>query len=75
MVTKFRHLPTDVENPMTDFSVSSLGSSIGAIVEGIDLSHPLSDNCYADLLRAIAEHKVLVFRVVALSVSEFHTFA
>ena len=60
---------------MTDFSVSSLGPSIGAIVEGIDLSHPLSDNCYAGLLKAIAERKVLVFRGAPLSVSEFHTFA
>ena len=60
---------------MTDLSVSSLGTSIGAIVEGIDLSHPLSDNCYADLLKAIAERKVLVFHGAPLSMSEFHSFA
>tara|TARA_Y100001934_G_scaffold279219_1_gene382377 strand:+ start:316 stop:1176 length:861 start_codon:yes stop_codon:yes gene_type:complete len=65
----------NVENPMADFRVSSLGSSIGALVEGIDLSRPVGDNYYADLLEAIAEHKVLVFRGTPLFVSEFHTFA
>ena len=60
---------------MTDFSVSSLGSSIGAIVERIDLSHPSSDNCYVGLLKVIAEHKVLVFRGAPLSVSEIHSFS
>ena len=60
---------------MTDFSVTSLGTSIGAIIEGLDLSHPLSDNCYAGLLKAIAERKVLVFRGAPLSVSEIHSFS
>ena len=60
---------------MTGFPVSSLGSSIGAVVEGVDLSQSVSDNCYAGLLNAIAEHKVLIFRGAPLAVSEFHNFA
>ena len=60
---------------MTGFPVSSLGSSIGTVVEGVDLSQSVSDNCYAGLLNAIAEHKMLVFRGAPLAVSEFHTFA
>ena len=60
---------------MTGFPVSSLGSSIGTVVEGVDLSQSVSDNCYAGLLSEIAEHKVLIFRGARLAVSEFHNFA
>lgn len=66
---------TDVETTMSNFSVSPLGKSIGARVEGVDLAHPLNKNIYARLLKAIGHYKVLVFRGAPLAVSEFHAFA
>ena len=44
------------------FNISTLTPHIGAEVEGLDLSQPLSDDQLADLRRAFLDWQVLVFR-------------
>ena len=44
---------------MANISIVPLGATIGARVEGIDFSEPLTDDA---IRAAIGEHKVLVFK-------------
>ena len=41
--------------------ITSTGRALGARVEGIDLSHPLSNGDFKQILRALGEHGVLCF--------------
>ena len=42
--------------------VRPLSEAIGAEIEGVDLSHPISDGEYGAIEQALAQHGVLVFR-------------
>jgi taurine dioxygenase len=42
--------------------VLPITGSIGAEIEGVDLSQPLTDECFAEIRAAIVEHLVLFFR-------------
>ena len=56
-------------------SVTRLTPTIGAVVEGIDLSEPLTDANFADVSRALVEHHVLFFRDQALTPAQQRDFA
>ena len=43
-------------------TAARLTPTIGAIISGIDLAQPLSDQQLADLKQAIADHQVIFFR-------------
>lgn len=46
----------------TDVRVSKLGASLGAEIEGVDLTRPLSDAAFTAIHDAFIEHQILVFR-------------
>jgi len=56
-------LPRGVEpEPYERFSVTPLSPTIGAEIDGVDLSRPLAGEVLADLRRALLEWKVIFFR-------------
>ena len=46
---------------MTAISVTRLAPALGARVEGVDLTRPISDAAFAEIRAAFEEHSVLVF--------------
>jgi alpha-ketoglutarate-dependent taurine dioxygenase len=60
---------------MTGISITPLGETIGARVEGLDLSAELSPEARVAVLEAIGKHKVLVFSGDALEIAAFRAFA
>ena len=60
---------------MSNIAITPIGESIGARVEGLDLSAAQTPDVYRQLLEAIGRHKVLVFPGEPLDVEAFHTFA
>ncbi len=56
-------------------SITRLSPSIGALVEGIRLSDPLTDTEVAEVGRALAEHHVLFFREQRLTAVQHRNFA
>lgn len=57
-----------------DPELRPLGRALGTEVLGIDLSEPLSDQTFAWIERAFAEHPVLVFRDQNLGAAELAAF-
>lgn len=55
--------------------VTRLSPALGAEVEGVDLSKPLSEAQVADIRRAIADHLVLVFRDQPITAEDHKRFA
>ncbi len=56
-------VPDDwIGEPYTRFRVTPVAPTIGALVEGVDLSHAIDDDLYQQLNRALLEWKVLFFR-------------
>ena len=66
MVGPVTHLADERERLSTltydGFSVRQLGSTIGGIVSGVDLTSELSDELIAELRRCLLDFKVLFFR-------------
>jgi taurine dioxygenase len=60
-----------VEN---NFTVERVTGALGAVVYGIDLSVPLSDDAFAKLESAWLEHQVLFFREQRLTNDQFEAF-
>ena len=60
---------------MANISIVPLGATIGARVEGIDFSEPLTEALRDAIRAAIGEHKVLVFKGEPLPVAVFRAFA
>ena len=56
---------------MANISIVPLGATIGARVEGIDFSEPLTEALRDAIRAAIGEHKVLVFKGEPLPVAVF----
>jgi taurine dioxygenase len=52
-------------------TVTPLGSSLGAVVSGVDLSQPLDAAAKASLSHALAEHLALVFHDQALTPDQY----
>jgi len=50
------------DEPYSRFSVTPVAPTIGAVVEGVDLSQAIDDELYQQLNRALLEWKVLFFR-------------
>lgn len=50
--------------------VTPLTPTIGATIEGIDLARPMSDQQFADVSRALAEHLVIFFRKQRMSIDQ-----
>jgi taurine dioxygenase len=44
-----------------EFQIARLGAPLGAQVDGIDLSHPVDEDCADALRTALYEHQVLIF--------------
>jgi taurine dioxygenase len=63
------------EKPYTLFTIKPLTPTIGAEVEGLDLSNPLEKEVQAELNRAFLEWKVLFFRNQAITSEQHLTFA
>lgn len=62
------------EKPYDHISVAPLGATLGAVVGDIHLAH-ITDDQFADLDRALLEHKVLFFRDQHLARAEHAMFA
>ncbi|MEC7302692.1 MAG: TauD/TfdA family dioxygenase [Pseudomonadota bacterium] len=60
---------------MANISIVPLGATIGARVEGIDFSEPLTEALRDAIRAAIGEHKVLVFKGEPLPAAVFRAFA
>lgn len=57
------------------FNVRQVGTTLGAIVEGLDLSRPLGDEVFDELRRAWVDYKVLFFRDQVLTADQHLAFA
>jgi alpha-ketoglutarate-dependent taurine dioxygenase len=57
------------------FTVRQVAPTLGAVVEGLDLSQPLSDDVFDELRRAWTDYKVLFFRNQVLSGEQHLAFA
>jgi len=57
------------------FTVRQVAPTLGAVVEGLDLSQPLADEVFDELRRAWVEYKVLFFRDQQLTGEQHLAFA
>ena len=57
------------------FTVRQVAPTLGAVVEGLDLTQPLDDDVYDELRRAWVDYKVLFFRNQALTSDQHIAFA
>jgi alpha-ketoglutarate-dependent taurine dioxygenase len=57
------------------FGVRQVAPTLGAVVEGLDLSQPLGDDVFDELRDAWTQYKVLFFRNQELSVEQHLAFA
>ena len=62
-------------NSAQQIKVTSTGAALGAVVEGADLSRPLSDETFAEIRRAWVDNGVLVFHGQRLSDEQFVAFS
>ncbi|MED3885001.1 TauD/TfdA dioxygenase family protein [Priestia aryabhattai] len=71
-----KRLPNGVEEkPYTFFSIKPLTPTIGAEIEGLDLSKPLAKEVQEELNRAFLEWKVLFFRNQEITSEQHLAFA
>lgn len=63
------------DEPYTLFSLTPQATSIGAVVEGVSLAKPASEQLVAELDRALLEWKVLFFRDQNLTHEQHAAFA
>lgn len=63
------------ERPYTIFTLKPLGPIIGAEIEGVDLSQPVSSELKAELHRAFLEWKVIFFRNQTINSDQQLAFA
>ncbi|CAG7623962.1 Alpha-ketoglutarate-dependent taurine dioxygenase [Paenibacillus solanacearum] len=71
-----RRLPEGVEpQPYTLFNVKPHGPIIGADIEGVDLSQPVSPELQKELNRALLEWKVIFFRNQHMTSAQQRAFA
>lgn len=61
--------------PYRTLTAAPLAPTLGAEIEGVDLSQELSDEQLAEIRRAFAERLVLVFRDQAISIEDQKRFA
>jgi len=61
--------------PYRTLTAAPLAPTLGAEIEGVDLSRDLSDEQLAEIRRAFAERLVLVFRDQAISIEDQKRFA
>ena len=57
------------------FDARQVGTTIGAVIEGLDLSQPLGDEVFDELRRAWVDYKVLFFRDQVLTAEQHLAFA
>ena len=60
---------------MTEITVKPSGHALGADIEGIDLSLPMDDETFQEILDAWAEHLVLRFRGQKLTDDQLAEFS
>ena len=56
-------------------TIQKISPAVGAVVEGVDLSEPVTPDVFEILERAIAEHGVLVFREQHLTPAQHVEFS
>lgn len=56
-------------------TIQKISPAVGAVVEGVDLSNPVTPDVFETLERAIAEHGVLVFREQHLTPTQHVEFS
>lgn len=57
------------------FTVTQMGATIGGVIEGVDLTGPLSDTVVAELSRCLVDFKVVFFRDQPLTAEQHVAFA
>ena len=57
------------------FEARQLGATIGAVIEGVDLTSPLPDEVVRELRQALVDYKVLFFREQPLTAGQHVAFA
>lgn len=57
------------------FTVCQVGTTLGAVIDGLDLSRPLADEVFDELRRAWVDYKVLFFRDQLLTAEQHLAFA
>ena len=70
-----RRLARPVERRYQRIALAPVGATLGALVEGVDLSQPCDDELHRELATALADWKVLFFRHQHLSIEEHARFA
>ncbi len=79
MVGPVTHLAEERERLSTltysGFTVKQLGATIGGIVDGVDITKPISDELVAELRRCLLDFKVIFFRNQPLTPAEHVAFA
>ena len=73
--TPARHNPPPVESNTMDFTIIPSGATLGARVEGLDLSKPLSDENFEALVQALGRHGVLKYPRQTLTSRQLRDFA
>lgn len=63
------------ERSYEGFTVRQMGATIGGLVEGVDLTGPLSDELIAELRRCLLDFKVIFFRNQPLTAAQHVAFA
>jgi taurine dioxygenase len=68
-------MSTVIDKTYDAIEVRPLGSVLGAEIDGVDLSSPLSDKAIDEIRRAAAEHCVVVLRGQSLDIQQYEAFA
>lgn len=71
-------IEAEIRRPRAAFEaigVRPITPTIGAEIEGVDLTQPLGDAQFAEIRRALLEHHVIVFRDQKLSAEDHKAFA
>jgi hypothetical protein len=63
------------ERPMSRIEIKPLTPTLGALVEGADLSRPLDDEAFAQVKAAFLKHKVIFFEDQHLTPVQHRDFA
>jgi taurine dioxygenase len=66
---------TVMDKTYSTIEVRPLGHVLGAEIEGVDLSAPLSEEAIDEIRRAAAEHCVVFFRGQSLDIQQYEAFA
>ena len=64
-----------ISNKSRSIAVTRVGRDVGALIEGVDLTRPVSDETFACVLEALDEHGVIFFRNQRLEPEQLAAFS